>query len=196
MASSSAPISAGPRPTYGEGREALLRAAIHVVANGGLRQLTYRAVAAEAGVTHGLVAHHFGSRDALVVEALKFSTATSIEASSLLADSGSVDDYVEGLVDMVTSNPDTQVFQYELLLEARRRPELREHAVQLHTTYRAAARQGLKRLGISDERFADLVYACLDGLVFEQVTVTTESDTRELIAELRRILQAQISRST
>jgi hypothetical protein len=67
---------------------------------------------------------------------------------------------------------------------------------QLHTTYRAAARQGLKRLGIPDERFADLVYACLDGLVFEQITVTTESDTRELIDELRRILQAQISRST
>lgn len=196
MASSSAPISAGSRPTYGEGREALLRAAIRVVANGGLRQLTYRAVAAEAGVTHGLVAHHFGSRDALMVEALKFSTATSIEASSLLADSGSVDDYVEGLVDMVTSNPDTQVFQYELLLEARRRPELREHAAQLHATYRTAARQGLKRLGIPDEKFADLVYACLDGLVFEQVTVTTESDTRELIHELRRILHAQIGRST
>ncbi|MDW6064630.1 TetR family transcriptional regulator [Streptomyces sp. FXJ1.4098] len=29
---------------------------------GGLRRLTYRAVAEEAGVTHGLVVHHFGSR--------------------------------------------------------------------------------------------------------------------------------------
>jgi len=196
MSIRSAAPTAGSRPTYGEGREALLRAAIRVVATGGLRQLTYRAVAAEAGVTHGLVAHHFGSRDALLVEALKFSTATSIEASSLLADSGSIDDYVEGLVDMVAGNPDTQVFQYELLLEARRRPELREHAVQLHTTYRAAARQGLRRLGIPDEKFADLVYACLDGLVFEQITVATEADTRELIDELRHILQAQISRST
>ncbi|WP_416979825.1 TetR family transcriptional regulator [Streptomyces sp. T028] len=45
---------------YGEGRDALLIAAVRVVARDGLRKLTYRAVAAEAGVTHGLVAHHFG----------------------------------------------------------------------------------------------------------------------------------------
>ncbi|MFE4582354.1 hypothetical protein ACFRKC_42725, partial [Streptomyces chartreusis] len=37
------------RMNYGEGREALLNAAVRVVARGGLRKLTYRAVAQEAG---------------------------------------------------------------------------------------------------------------------------------------------------
>ena len=41
------------------GRHALLRATIVIVGHGGLRALTYRAVAAEAGVSHGLVRHHF-----------------------------------------------------------------------------------------------------------------------------------------
>ena len=48
------------RPGYGEGRDALLTATVRVVARRGLRNLTYRAVAEEAGVTHGLVAHYFG----------------------------------------------------------------------------------------------------------------------------------------
>ncbi len=58
-------------PRYGEGRSALLAAAVHVGATRGLRHLTYRSVAAEAGVAPGLVAHHFGTRDALIEEALE-----------------------------------------------------------------------------------------------------------------------------
>src|SRR5438132_3593131 len=71
--------SEAPRkPRYGEGRQALLDAAVQVVGRSGLRGLTYRAVAAEAGVTQGLVAHHFGSRDRLIHEALLAAGAQSI----------------------------------------------------------------------------------------------------------------------
>lgn len=53
--SADAPKSRRPRKRlhYGEGREALLNAAVHVVARGGLRKLTYRAVAEEAGSPTG-----------------------------------------------------------------------------------------------------------------------------------------------
>ena len=67
---------------YGTGREALLDAAVRVVARGGLRRLTYRAVAQEAGVTHGLVVHHFGSRDALIEEALAHAVRQSLSSSA------------------------------------------------------------------------------------------------------------------
>jgi AcrR family transcriptional regulator len=56
---------------YGDGREALLTAAVRVVARKGIRHLTYRALARQAGVTHGLVTYHFGSRDALIRAALQ-----------------------------------------------------------------------------------------------------------------------------
>ena len=112
------------RVGYGEGREALLNAAVRVVARGGLRKLTYRAVAEEAGVTHGLVVHHFGSRDALIEESLAYAVRTSLNVSDVEPGTGKVADFSVGLSEMVTSDPDTQAFQYELLLESRRRPEL------------------------------------------------------------------------
>ncbi len=68
------------------GRLALLQATITVVARGGLRALTYRAVAAEAGVSHSLVRHHFGTRDQLIAEALDHAVTESLRASSMFED--------------------------------------------------------------------------------------------------------------
>jgi AcrR family transcriptional regulator len=171
----------------GEGREALLRGVIAVVARSGLRKLTYRAVAAEAGVTHGLVAHHFGSRDAMLLEALKHSAGTSV-TGAMLADAGEIDTFVDGLVSMIAADPERRAFEYELMLEARRQPELRPHAAELRELYRSAVRKGLARLGFTDDRMAPLVYACVDGLVWERLTATSEADFNAPVEELRSIL--------
>ncbi|MFD4196859.1 TetR/AcrR family transcriptional regulator [Amycolatopsis thermoflava] len=184
-------VSGSRRPEYGTGREALLDAAITVVARQGLRYLTYRAVAAEAGVTHGLVAHHFGSRDALLLEALRHSIQRAIDVTELRTESASPEDFVQGLADIVQRDPDLHAFQYEVLLEARRSPEARRHAEELYSSYRHAAREGLARMGIEDDGpMADLVFAALDGLVFQQVTVGSAAATREAVKALREILRA------
>ena len=180
---------AAERPEYGGGREALLNAAITVVATRGLRHLTYRSVAAEAGVTHGLVQHHFGSRDALLLAALRHSVQRSIEVTSLRPSGSSPDDFVQGIADMVERDPDLHAFQYEVLLESRRSPEARQHADELYASYRAAAREGLAQLGIEDGPMADLVFAALDGLVFQQVTVGSAEVTKDAIDALRRLLR-------
>lgn len=193
VASMSADIAAGQRgsrPPYGSGREALLDAAITVVARRGLRYLTYRAVAAEAGVTHGLVAHHFGSRDALLLAALRHSVERAIDITELRTPSSDPEDFVQGLADMVERAPDLHAFQYEVLLEARRSPEVREHAAELYASYRSAAREGLAQLGIADGPLADLVFAALDGLVFQQITVGPVAVTEAAIDALRRLLAA------
>lgn len=109
---------------YGTGRTALLDAAVRVVARGGLRKLTYRAVAEEAGVTHGLVVHHFGSRDALIEESVNHALRSSLRVNALNTGTGTARDFAADLAAMVASGPDVQAFQYELLLEARRQPEL------------------------------------------------------------------------
>lgn len=179
---------AAVRPQYGAGREALLDAAITVVAQRGLRHLTYRSVAARAGVTHGLVAHHFGSRDALLLEALRHSVRRSIDVTFLRLDSGSPDDFVRGFADLVQSDPDLHAFQYEVLLESRRSPETRRYAEELYASYRAASREGLAAIGIKDGPMADLVFAALDGLVFQQVTVGSATVTRDAVEALRRLL--------
>jgi AcrR family transcriptional regulator len=180
-----------PRPRYGEGRRALLAAAIRVVARHGLRGLTYRSVAAEAGVTHGLVAHHFGSRDAMIEQALAYSAEESIGLSSLEPGTGQLEDFARDLAQMTAHDPDLEAFQYELILEARRRPGLTQDIRDLYATYLAAAQRELQRAGLgSDPALARLVFAALDGLVFQQLVVSQPQDTEASVQQLREMLGA------
>ncbi|MGW5126443.1 TetR/AcrR family transcriptional regulator [Streptomyces sp. NPDC004069] len=196
--SPTAPAGAGPgRPprkrvrNYGAGRDALLDAAVRVVARGGLRRLTYRAVAQEAGVTHGLVVHHFGSRDALIEEALAHAVRSSLNSSALEPGTGRVADFSAGLSDMVEADPDLQAFQYELLLEARRRPELMPHLRALYEEYFGATRRELSQMldRPVDRGLYRLVFAALEGLVLHQLVFGEREVTEEALAHLRELLQ-------
>ncbi|MHC3473481.1 TetR/AcrR family transcriptional regulator [Streptomyces sp. 7R007] len=179
------------RMNYGEGREALLNAAVRVVARGGLRKLTYRAVAQEAGTTHGLVVHHFGSRDALIEEALAHAVRTSLDTSALEPGTGETADFAAGVSQMVTVEPDKQAFQYELLLEARRRPELLPHLRTLYDEYFDATQRELTRMlpEGTGRPLARLVFAALDGLVLHQLVFGGPGTTDAAIEELRLLLR-------
>jgi len=176
------------RPGYGQGREALLRAVITVVSSGGLRNLTYRSVAAEAGVTHGLVRHHFGSRDALIEAALDYALELSIANSSLDAQITSIDEFAESLDSLIDLDPELQAFQFELVLESRRNPDLLPYVEKLYDGYRRATRTALACLGIVDSDVAELVFAALDGLAFQQVAFGTSDQTRRGVRALQRLL--------
>ena len=177
------------RIAYGEGREALLKAAIAVVARSGLRNLTYRAVAAEAGVAHGLVRHHFGSRDTLIKEALHYSVTPSIDTTALESGSGDLGDLARNLAAAVSDDPDIQAFQYELILEARRRPELRQDVEVIYKTYRDAVYRALSAAGIDDRDLAELVFCTLDGLVFQQLALGSPGATDKGLRQLRKLLE-------
>lgn len=177
------------RPRYGEGRQALLDATIRVVARSGLRGLTYRAVAREAGVTQGLVAHHFGSRGELLREALLAAAGDSIERSALEPPSGALPDFVAGLSQLVAEDEDGQAFQFELALEARRSPELRDGGRELYSAYLDSTRRALVAMGLGDDPdLARLVFATLDGLVFQQLLFGDPAATERSLATLRRLL--------
>lgn len=66
----------GPKAPEDTRRRDLLRAAFTVAAEDGLAGLTTRAVAAEAGVSQGLVFFHFGNREALLVALLDWLLAS------------------------------------------------------------------------------------------------------------------------
>ncbi|MEH0548432.1 TetR family transcriptional regulator [Streptomyces sp. B21-105] len=195
--SADAPTGRRPRKRlhYGEGREALLNAAVRVVARGGLRRLTYRAVAEEAGVTHGLVVHHFGSRDALIEAALAHTIRTSLSRSALEPGTGEIADFSTGLSEMVTADPGTQAFQYELLLEARRRPELLPQIRELYDEYFDASRRELGRMlsAGANEALARLVFAALDGLVLHQLVLGEPEVTDAALEQLRSLLRLAAS---
>lgn len=174
--------------TYGTGRQALLEAAIRVVASHGLRGLTYRSVAAEAGVTHGSVRYHFGDWGTLVEEALTLCVGRSIDTTNLSTGTGDLEDFAAFLDVAVDDDPDREAFQFELALESRRRPELKLMIERVYDTYRDTVRDVLRRNGIDDEDFALLVFAALDGLAFQQTVFGSAERTRRGREVLRSVI--------
>jgi TetR/AcrR family transcriptional regulator, regulator of biofilm formation and stress response len=175
------------------GRIALLRATITVVARGGLRDLTYRAVAAEAGVSHGLVRHHFGTRDVLIAEALDFAVEVSLRETSMTGASATeatdAAHFAAGIETLAARDHDMQAFQYELLLESRRRPELRPAVERYYETYRRATRDRLRELGVTDEALVESIWFALDGIVFKQLVLEDDADVARVLARIRRLIE-------
>lgn len=175
---------------YGTGREALLRAVVDVVARKGLRGLTYRAVAEAAGVNNSLVAHHFGTRDSLIAAALLWSSEQSIAASRLRDAAENGGTFTEALLELLLEDPGLQVFQYEMILEARRRPELAEPVAQLYESYVDALSEGLQAFGFQgDVRVvARSLFAALDGLVLQYLAGVGREEIAAALEEVHQVV--------
>ncbi|WP_416979918.1 hypothetical protein [Streptomyces sp. T028] len=133
-------------------------------------------------------------RDTLLEEALRWCVTRSIETSSLVPASGSLEDFAATLADFIADDPDLQAFQYELKLESNRRPELRRHVDMLYDAYRDAVREALACFEVPQE-MTEIVFATLDGLVFHQVTSDGPARTEEGVDALRRLLAAYRAQS-
>jgi AcrR family transcriptional regulator len=189
--------SRNPRPARGAGRLALLDAAIRVGARQGLRGLTIRSVAAEAGVTHGLVYHHFGTRDRLIAEALERAGQRSLGTGDLEPGTGRPEDFSRDMARMVADDPELQAFQFELALEARRRPELLPIVTRLYEEYREATRRELVRMKLPDDGpLAHAVFAMCDGLVLQQVVFGNDQPTDAALDWLREMIRALAAERT
>ncbi|GAB3263891.1 TetR/AcrR family transcriptional regulator [Arthrobacter pigmenti] len=177
---------------YGGGREALLPAVIDVVAEKGLRGLTYRAVAERAEVNNTLISHHFGSRRALLEAAMEWASARSIRLTDLSVTEEVNAEFAQALVGLVQSEPELQLFQFEMILESRREPELRPAAVKLYDSYVESMRQALLKHGYQDTvPLARAIFAALDGLVLQLLTVTEADAVRTAITRVGELLEKQ-----
>src|SRR4249919_1370201 len=175
---------------YGTGKEALLRAAVSVVAAKGLRGLTYRSVAEAAGVNNTLVAHHFGSRDALIAAALDWAAEQSISASKLREAATLGHSFTDSLLELLLAEPELQVFQYEMILEARRRPELSEAVAALYENYVSALADGLTASGLGGNVrvVARTLFAALDGLVLQYLAGVDRAAIAASLEEVHDVL--------
>lgn len=160
------------RLAYGERRAELVRAAIRVVADRGIAGLSHRAVAAEAGVTHGLVRHHFGSMTALIADALDTILPQSLVVNpvTLLLDDAALPEH--DLVAWIDEQEELQVFEYEVLLASRHMPELRPLAARMYEGYEASVRAAFADRGLREppQESVSLIVAAIEGLVLHRVT--------------------------
>lgn len=182
------------RVAYGEGRELLIAATVDVVAAKGLRGCTFRAVAERAGVNNSLVAHHFGSRDALLAAALEWAGERAIVLTHLF-DLDSETAFANALMTSVTDQPELHTFQYEMILEGRRNPLFRESVDRLYLRYQEVAEESLRAFGIEDDvpATARRTFAALDGIVMQYVSGVDESLLRAALHSLWSSLRTQVA---
>lgn len=119
-----------PQATYGETRERILRAALRAFAQRGFDGASTREIASAAGMNHGLIRHHFGSKLKLWQAAVDRAFADMEAGLAAVLDDPSIADdreraarLVRGHVHYVAQNPE---FVHLMLEEGKRRgPRMR-----------------------------------------------------------------------
>jgi DNA-binding transcriptional regulator YbjK len=172
----SLPRPRGRRDPRGELRRAeLLEAAIHLIGAHGMDAVTHRAVARAAGVPAASTSYYFRSKDELIEQALQALAEREIarlqerrEAlgaaivdleATVEALSGWIEEQVgpEGSVELLA--------QYQLQLEAARRPEARAILAAWKAGTDELAETAMRSLGARDARTAAiLLISAIDGL--------------------------------
>jgi TetR/AcrR family transcriptional regulator, regulator of biofilm formation and stress response len=184
-------------------REQILEAALRVIGRSGREAVTHRAVAEEAGVPLGSTTYYFDSRDDLLAQALEYVAASETARFGELADDlRSVETPAE-LADRLTSElvaaaDDRVVYtaEYEIWLEAGRRPELHEAAQSWCNAEQRAVAVALEALGSSDPATdASIIVAAIDG--FGERILGREADAakaaEEFGPELRRLIERLVA---
>jgi len=179
-----------PRLPYGDGRDALLAAVIDVVAEKGLRGVTYRSVAARAGVNHTLITHHFGSIEGLLAATLEWAVQRSIDETGLARVADFDEKFADALLASVSAEPELQLFQFEMLLEARRKPELKALLDRLYDNYISTVERALReRFLDTDDELSRAVFAALDGLMLQFLTFGNPEKIRSAVVQVGRLLE-------
>jgi len=178
------------RLPYGDGRDALLAAVIDVVAEKGLRGVTYRSVAARAGVNHTLITHHFGSIEGLLAATLEWAVQRSIDETGLARVADFDGKFADALLASVSSEPELQLFQFEMLLEARRKPELRALLDRLYDNYISTVETALRARSLdTDDELSRAIFAALDGLMLQFLTFGNPAKIRSAVVQVGRLLE-------
>jgi len=166
-----------------ERRQEIAQAVIEVVAEHGLRGLTHRRVAEAAGVPLGSTTYHFNSLDDLMVAGLELAAARNLEmmdaAATTLRQGRDLPEWLADLViDMVTTQRESNIAERELYLEAIRTPALRPAATRWDDQL---AELLAPHVGSSDA--ARLVVMALDGLAVTLLIAGTPPDREWVLAQ-------------
>lgn len=156
-------------------RDDLLAGAKRCLIERGWAHTTVRDIAAAAGVSHAAIGYHFGSREALLTQAL-------VEAVDELGDelarqepAETPEQYWRAVIDSFRTHRELWVAQLEAAVQAERSPEVRE---------RLAAGQRLGRDGLG----GSVPLALLTGLMLQWLVDPDHAPSAEqVVAELRTL---------
>jgi DNA-binding transcriptional regulator YbjK len=177
-------------------RGRIVEAALVVIARGGPAAATHRAVAAEAGVALASTTYHFGSKDEIVAEAFELAIDRSIAAVARVtacprpATPEALAARLLELVEALCAGDQAPLAaQYELLLEAGRRPELRPLAARWSRAYLDGLQAVVAAAGIARPRLAaEIVSDVIDGALLARLAEPADGDAGPLAARIERVV--------
>ncbi len=172
---------AKPQPiTQAKPEDALLDAAERLLVEVGYAGITTRALAAEAGVNHGLVHYYYGSLENLFIQVLERFTARMIERQRAMyaAERPFIEKWRTAMR-YLRDDRDYQKVWWELQALSWNRPELQDRVALVNEEWRAVlteafaephARYGLE---IPLDALVSLVMTFNTGIIQEQLTGIT-----------------------
>lgn len=171
------------RPLSGEKAARIVDAMRRSVARRGSAGSTFDHVSREAGVSRGLLHYYFGTKEQLLVEAVRRDCELRMEMlERQLARAQSADDFIDlmaqNLQEAVREDPDFVPLVFELFNLSRRNADIAlEYAGLMRRTREQVAgmlamgqRDGILRLHAEPEAIAEILFSLGDGLALRMLT--------------------------
>jgi AcrR family transcriptional regulator len=186
-------VAAAPRPSIGapassrslsgEKAQRIVEAMRRSVARRGTAGSTFDHVSREAGVSRGLLHYYFGTKEQLLVEAVRRDGELRMERlEHRLAGAQTAEDFIDlmaqNLHETVREEPDFVTLLFELFTLSRRNPDIaleyarlmcgtRERVAAMLT---AAQQEGILHLHAEPEAIAEILFSLGDGLALRMLT--------------------------
>ncbi len=197
----------GQKAPENQRKEQILQAAFKVASSEGLDKLTVRRVAANAGLSNGLVFFHFKSKDALLVALLDWLLEGTI-ATRIRPEIASLPSAKERLLAIVRHEisrlPDKRQ-QVELFFSfwamGTRHPQVRHKIQERLEHYRAMFRPLAAEIlaqdpatlpGISAESLSAMVVAIIEGCAMQVTMAPEHFDVEAFIASTERLFGIRV----
>jgi DNA-binding transcriptional regulator YbjK len=184
-------------------RRAILEAALRLLGREGGGSVTHRAVAKEAGVPLAATTYYFDSKDSLLREA--FALCMTEDVADLAREPFlppghpvTIDAVAERITRLMATRladeRHTQLIQYELGLEAARRPELQPMARAWTAAYAGVAAPALAALGSTQpETDGWILVTSLEGIELEALASGETDPMATLLPCVKRLLTALVA---
>ncbi len=179
---SSAPATPGGRSLSGEKARRIVEAMRSSVARRGTAGSTFDHVSREAGVSRGLLHYYFGTKEQLLVEAVRRDCELRMELlERRLSTAQSADDFIDlmaqNLQETVRDDPDFVTLVFELFTLSRRNADIAAEYAELMRRTReqvagmlaTAQREGILSLHAEAEAVAEILFSLGDGFALRML---------------------------
>jgi AcrR family transcriptional regulator len=189
------PPPGSTRSLSGEKAQRIIDAMRRSVARRGTAGSTFEHVSREAGVSRGLLHYYFGTKEQLLVEAVRRDCELRLERlERQLSTAKTANDFIglmaQNLQDTVTEDPDFVTLVFELFTLSRRNEDIAvEYAGLMRRTREQVAgmlalahSEGVVRLHAEPEAVAEILFSLGDGFALRMLSEPDRDFTSTLCA--------------